>query len=478
MDYNEQNKKLDELFKNFKELTNTLIKEGPSLDATTFSLRLIEVHGTYIELFSEIDKTVWWLVENCNLKKDSNVRSDFEVTLQNFLRLTEIYYKSFVTAIKETNVSSNPEPSPLSYKNVQKYFSTFSSTEIAEKTKHAFIQLGIDVSAYNERFDKSKIEIREKEIQMEKDKKEAEEQLKAKVAEQLAKAKAAELQAKLRAEAAALKRVAKRRTISIIVGFACIAIVIPILLIKKPPYDQFLQVCLQILFAIGIGGISAALIGSFRWRLLQSTPIDLVGGLGVAIYLLTTGVKPWVPIPPNPEFSANVELRYKADENVSGVPSVDNVQLKFDGKNRPGDYIPQSGIYEWANIPIVFKDSSLELTLTSKKWRFEGNRKTIPYRIKEGANVLSVVKDTINNRIFGVVTYIVAPRKKKPDVVIYLAEDPAIKAVPDEFGKWSLELPETIDAGLAKIVVQRNGTVYRKPTLYSAGVSIPIQIPY
>lgn len=162
MVYNE----ITEPIKSEKEKFNGVLKtfhdrlEQIKADPDKMKTAIEEVKTAYGDLLSKIDEGVLLMSQNFDMKSEHNTRSDFEATLLNFLSMIKSYYTNFGDVIKELGYAQGLGISKFTYRNIQKYFNTYSSNAVMQGTKVDFESLAIDLTGYDEKFEDSKKEKR------------------------------------------------------------------------------------------------------------------------------------------------------------------------------------------------------------------------------------------------------------------------------------------------------------------------------
>lgn len=443
-------KEITDPIKSEKEKFNGVLKtfhdslEQIKADPAKMKTAIEQVKTAYGDLLSKIDEGVLLMSQNFDLESEHNTRSDFEGTLLNFLSMVKSYYTNFGDVIKELGYAQGLGISKFTYRNIQKYFNTYSTKAVMQGTKVDFESLAIDLTGYDEKFEDSKK--RKEEIELESNRRRT--------------------------------AVVQRRKWSIITGAICAAVVIVILLFKNSPYSGELSIVLKILFCIGAAGLSAALIGAFRWKLLEKAPVDLVGGMGFAIFLLVSDIKPWSDFVPA-DFEAIIILKDEKDNDIAGAQIKQiNIRLR-DGVNLTGKPLQSDDAYLFRPIPYVYRDSAIELILNSDKWVFQNGKRSMIYKLLNKGNSIKVIRDPLSLQVWGTVTFINNGKKTKPKpkVEVYFEEIPSIRCVLDSFNTYRLKVPKEADKGGMKVVFLKNGQFYGSEN-YELGHFQPYVIKY
>ena len=176
---------------------------------------VVEAHTA---LINTINNVIPALNDGYNLFKDQNVTQDLLATVKNFLDLS--YNYDDLMAKVTAKYSQTPVlPSPFAYNTIQTFLNSFSSPAEILEIKRSFEDRKISTDGFNNKMHPPMADDNQ----------------------------------------------AKQRKISILVGAISIVIVIAILSLRSNiPYA--LNLYLRILFAIGCGGISAALLGNLYDR--------------------------------------------------------------------------------------------------------------------------------------------------------------------------------------------------------------------
>jgi hypothetical protein len=178
-------------------------------------------------------------------------------------------------------------------------------------------------------------------------------------------------------------RRAKRVTQSIGVGVGSVGTVLIILLAKESIPAQ-LATMLQILFALGCGGLSAALIGYIALDLKKSQGVSAAGGF---VIFLVIFFKP--PVMPYSRFDLWVSLRDSTDYRVDLQGQ--NLRLDVEGPDVAARIVDDE--FYFSNLSSDYANEQLELILESQVWRFENARKVISIKVKKGSLKLKVIKN-------------------------------------------------------------------------------------
>jgi hypothetical protein len=174
---------------------------------------------------------------------------------------------------------------------------------------------------------------------------------------------------------------------SVGVGAGSITVVFAIFLTNESIPSQFAMM-LQALFALGLGGLSAALIGGATVR-LQAGPIGGAIG-GIAVMLIVWFYPPVVPFD---SFQIFISLR---DEAGNVVPTSDRLFLDFDGPDDPeGSSTRTGGEYTFNNVSSKHLndtvDTYLQIPAQLAFNATETNR--IRVRLKLGETCLKVIRN-------------------------------------------------------------------------------------
>ncbi|RYG34850.1 MAG: hypothetical protein EOO01_31935 [Chitinophagaceae bacterium] len=238
---------------------------------------------------------------------------------------------------------------------------------------------------------------------------------------------------------------------SIIVGAVAVLIVIGTFLLAKN-IDPDLRIYLRILFALGIGGLSAALIGSIT--LNAKAPYEIMAAGGFAVFLIIYLVDPKVtPQPP--------EIRIQlADKKGNLIASNDiSVKLNLAGNLITGQLIPDSRAYAFNQLAPGAVDKAVVIYVESPQWTLDSGKKSITIKLSPGNNTLTVVRDTMSLMLTGRAQYDGKPLVGATVTVVDVNGD---STKTNDRGWFSLRFPDSKAGQSALIQIIKDTISYEK----------------
>lgn len=361
---------------------------------------LVQSHS---EVLDSVNAAISEVHEREDFFRKKNLRSDFLATIENFTTVS-LRFWTFIRKISESNRLTYSGPGPQSYRTIQQFLGTFETGEQREKWKKSFLDQEIDTTAFDEKLDKPMSE----------------------------------------------QENTKRRTIAIIVGAISVLLALSVFIFQEN-LPTNLQALLRILFALGCGGLSAAIIGSIDLRMEHPLPIWAAGGF--AIFLLIFFFNP-VGFNQN-DFGFSIYLRDKASGQILDASNF-QLAVKLDRNLKTGEYKPTSKNFEFQPIPIHYMDKTVELELSqANQWLFDNGKRIDTIRLKEGEINVNLMRDTNSLLFMGNVTN--TDGHPLPIVSIFFPELPQLNQKTDSLGNFHIVLPSSYDRPSVRARFELNG---------------------
>ena len=259
----------------------------------------------------------------------------------------------------------------------------------------------------------------------------------------------------------------QRTKLSIIVGGISIIIVLALYLLRENMPNR-LEIYLSILFALGCGGLSAALIGFITLKLNTGPLISSSGGF--AIFMLIFFFRP-VGFGDD-SFTTIVLKNLSTDKSVASQDI--SLQIRrINGELRDGIYIPKSEAYQFTGM--ANDNHELEVIMKNNPgWVFNDNNKTIlSTKIVSGKMELFLTRDTTFLNFQGRITDRLL--KPIPDAHIVVVEMPNISAITNQDGYFHFDLPNNYPENSIKLSIQANGYTSNEDT-YKLGHFLPLSL--
>jgi hypothetical protein len=241
-----------------------------------------------------------------------------------------------------------------------------------------------------------------------------------------------------------------RRKTSIIIGAASILIVLVIYLLKDNIANE-LKLFLRILFAIGCGGLSAALIGFITISYNANSQISAGGGLAVFVLIYF--------FPPfgfgQTDFSSSIYLKNAITNNPIESSEI-SLDIRLDENSKAGEFIPTSNVFLFKPLPINYLDKEVEVMLiNNSKWVFENKKTTTKITLSVGSIDVKILRDSLSLLIKGNITdSLLNPLK---DVTVMVVDDVSLSKPTDAYGSFVLQFPPTYNLDNAKLRIMLKG---------------------
>lgn len=358
--------------------------------------------AAHSDLLNTVNTCLEELHEKYNFLRKKTIAKKFEATVKNFLN-TSFDYRDLMVKLSANPTEPIKTHSPYSYSNIQTFLNTISGTETIKRYKNEFIQRNIPVDGFDDK-------LKTPESQFEKD---------------------------------------KQRNLSIIVGSASVAIVLAIMLFKEKVPEN-LSIYLTILFAIGCGGISAALLGNITIDLKQTKGISAGGGLAVMVLILI-----WFPI--DPELDMSVFLKNKNDNSLVDGNNL-KLSVRLDQNLKPGEYLPTSNSFIFRPLPPNYINQTTELILNKEsKWVFVNGRKDTAIVLRRGHVDIDVTRDSQSLLLRGYVKGDSVNDDDRSNFIIISEDYPALKDTTDNNGYFEIAYPSSYEAESGEITIKKTG---------------------
>lgn len=337
----------NELIANLRDLALLLEKARSGEAIGTLHDEAGLLVSAHTRLISELGRVIYEIHKTTNLYKYAATRDDVLSTSRNLVDTSFQFWKMY----KDASVKGLPVVSiaPGAYDHVQRLFNSFLPKDELKIYHDEFLNLGIKPLPMIEELPDKPVPINHK---------------------------------------------GRIRT-SIAVGAISILIVFAIFLTKEQIPSQFAMM-LQALFALGLGGLSAALLGGVTVK-FQFSPIgSAIGGFAVMFIVWF-----YPPVVPFDTFQVWISLRDK-DGNV--VPTKDRLFLDFPGGGDP-EGLNTGGEYLFSNISSnKLKDTVETYLMAPAEFAFKKSKSNrIFVKLTLGETRLEVInsRDSITSRRAG-----------------------------------------------------------------------------
>lgn len=388
--------------------------------------------AAYSNLLDTINRCIASDHEGENLYRDKAFREDHEATVANFLQTMGLFWKVVDGLVKEQTISA-PVFSSNSYDTIERFIGTFMEDQVQEY-KSQLSQRGIATTAFAEKFEDFKtVEEKEKEEQQ-------------------------------------AKEDARKQKISIIVGGACVLISLA-LWIFKGKIDPQASLALKVLFSLGIGGLSAALLGFITVSTKSENPFAISAGGGFAVFLLLLYLGPLKIAPSRPSIF-QVTIFFDHHGEPQSPDNFNEFRMTAGGSVFTADAVSNDR-YVFSNISDQFRDTAAIFRFKSPKWVFDSS-KTTSFETKLNKMVyhFPVVMNAGSLVLKGYLKQGTAPLVA---AVISLRDSLKIADTTREGGYFSLTVPEALARKQVPVVIKKDG-VYWLDSL-EMGVEKPVFIP-
>lgn len=261
-----------------------------------------------------------------------------------------------------------------------------------------------------------------------------------------------------------IKNENRKQAISIIVGIACIAVVVTIYLFKDNVPEE-LKLILRVLTALGIGGLAAALIGLVTLKMGKGNAISATGGFAMALIFYF--------FPPfgfgQTDFSSSIFLK---DPNNSSIGSEDiNLHIRLSENQKPGEYLPSSNTYLFKPIPSRFLETNTELSISeNSRWVFENGKKVTSIKLVKGEIDIRVQRDSLSLQVRGRIVN--STSEPIAGAVISGIEENSLRVITDSTGNFKLTLPisykaENLRLGISHPLYQTKEDIFKLGEFHS-----------
>lgn len=356
-----------------------------------------QVVKAFPKIIDKISSVIIGLGKSIDLNEKSNERNDLEATVLNFLDTTFDFYYVMLRDYARVNNESPSLPSKNSFNTLQVFLNSVSDDATKMRYKEKFMKENIPVESLNKTVASPMSESNQKKV-------------------------------------------------SIITGGICIVVVLAILLLRQNLPAQ-LSTFLHILFAIGCGGIAAALIGTLTVNLQSSKGIIAAGGF--AVFVLIFFFNPVAP--PDSPFQVSVSLvEAKTTEQVDGTKI--KLQMQLDEDLVTGKYFLSNETYVFANVPPKFIGKNVDLRISqSPNWMFSNGKRTTTFVLTPGFSKVDVKKDS---SFYVVKGQIVADEANGFMVAVSAY---GLSSLTDSLGKFSINIPQSHDNDNVRVDIKKGG---------------------
>ncbi|SIP97958.1 hypothetical protein SAMN05421821_101324 [Mucilaginibacter lappiensis] len=238
-------------------------------------------------------------------------------------------------------------------------------------------------------------------------------------------------------------------------GSICIIVVFCILLFKNE-FSNDLRLYLRILFALGIAGLSAALLGNLKINTMHINGVRAAGGFAmfVLVYIINpVGFK-------QESFDITFMLKNKEGKSIKNI--VGNIDLYL-GNDKISKKIAEDETAEFKQIPISYNDNITEIEIQIPGWQFPNGTNYSKIKLNQKDAIINIEHDDSLCCITGTVTD--EEGNYLQDVAIMVD---GINATTNKLGFFELKIPAEKRREEQKVIVAKTGYKSFNDSVYPA----------